>query len=570
MMGQDVTLGGLALMLDGMDVEYPEGFSFRLIGEDATLGQSESVTSVLLSMLTDGSLVSYDRSENRSPSFIVEVTAENDDGLALAKGEAALRAVCKKPAELVWKPPQAGAVAAVFDVVHSDMPLQYSDIDELEQTRGYRLTFNALPFARSQTPTEFEALDSADLDPTIVSVNTADATTGWTSSDTISDVGTALRFTQIAGGASSARINAVLSFAAGTLTDLNFVRIEYRMSDPTLYLAVTTLLDEPIDTDWRRAWIRVTNPALATSLTIEVAKSGAFGAQPAPGDWFEIRDVSASEAAPAIGSRWQLVENITVSGSERTQGSIDIHHPSSDLDDVLVYTRHRDGSPYNPAVAQWITSPAGTPDALAVSGKTYNTASPIVFYIPAESLPPGDYHVIGRIASLDGINPIRVSFQSGIRPGGGGSVIAETGLIETRVTGPEDTWVLRHIGTLTLPSAPVGPDGEVFLVIIGTYSSWLLDSVWLCKTDGNLTIVEGVDRPHLKIVAPSLEAPSGAIWAANDANLTDSYGCAAQCLSREHHDLDPGDNLILTVTTGATDAQVSATAYPRWSNYPSE
>ena len=96
---QDVSLGDVDLMLDGDDVPYEDGFTLRVTGEDASLGASESVTSVLLSMLTNGSLVTRDRDENRQPTLIVEVEAEYDDGLALARGEELLRSVVGKPVE---------------------------------------------------------------------------------------------------------------------------------------------------------------------------------------------------------------------------------------------------------------------------------------------------------------------------------------------------------------------------------------------------------------------------------------------------------------------------------------
>jgi hypothetical protein len=579
---QSVTLGGLPLMVDGEDVESEEGYTFRVVGDDATLGDAEQVVSVLMSMLTDGSIIHLDRDDNRQPSFIVEIECPFDDGLALARGEAALRAVCKRPVELVWGPPQAGALPAVFDVVNSTFDLLYSDLDEGIVVRAYRIGMSALPYARSHEETVFtaEPVPPADGVPALTTINNCDTTAGWSSPvDTVTDVGSAIRVTGDS-GATLLRTVGVLTTAAGAFTAKPYVVFEYRLgpySSMTVRVPdafggfpLTKVISFTQSGGWVQAWWRIPDSVDLDDLTGLVFEQDVSPIPVPAASWFEIRDVSAAASAATVGTNRQLLRNLNIGGTETTQGSIDIVHPTTDLGDVLVYVRHAGEAPYVPSISPYTTGGVSTPGN--VSGLQFSDDT-LTFVIPADAIPPGEYHVVARINREFVAQPMTVTMTAESRLGG--SAVVEGAPIVNQVTAPADTWVLRSLGSITLPPAPIGSSGEVALEIAvtsgGFDASIEWDEVWLCHEDGTLTIVEGVDRPRLSIISPNLDNEgNGAIWASEDADLTVAYSVASKCLARDHHDLEPGDNMLLTVTTGVGGAPASATAYKRFSHFPSD
>jgi hypothetical protein len=584
-----VVLGGLPLMVDGYDYQSVDGYTLSVTGEDATLGSAQAVTSVLLSMLTNGSLVSYDRDDNRAPSLIVEVLAEYDDGVALAKGEAALRAVCHRPTELEWIPPQAGAPTAVFDVVHSTLIPLYSDMDEINQKRAYKIDMQALPYARSVDETVFPAVETGST--AFVTITNADTTAGWSAwltgggdPDVITDVGSAIRVTHAA-TPFSRFVSAELAFAAGTLAAHPYLVFEYRSSHPGTMRAWLTagagenlanvVAEFALDSEWKQVWVRQqVDPGLIDAFKFRLDVGADYG-----GTWFEIRDVSKTAAPPSVGSRKQVFGELTIGGSERTQGSINIKHTTTDLGDVVFYNRTDDGTPYAPPMSPWITENIlyRTAAADCVSGYRWDLVSAggsMEWAVPAAAIPPGDYHVVVRIQRNNGSADIPLELKTesriGVTPTYG------TEIREMKATDMvDDVWKIRQLGTVTLPGVRVGTGGEVLIQLRRTdvaepVASIHVDELWLFKTDGSLTIVEGLEHPSLKIVAPSLDEPSGAIWATEDDTMAESYLCSAQALSRQHHTLEPGTNKFLTVTSGVADATTSATAFKRWGTYPSE
>jgi hypothetical protein len=214
-------------------------------------------------------------------------------------------------------------------------------------------------------------------------------------------------------------------------------------------------------------------------------------------------------------------------------------------------------------------------DAACVSGYKWDlveAGGTLEWVVPAGSVPPGDYHVVIRIGRTNGSHPIPLEVSTSVSMN---SVFYATEERNLRVQGPDETWVIRSLGTFTLPGARVGSSGSVHVSVQRTdlaepVGSIFVDELWLFKADGALTIVEGLLHPILKIVAPSLDEPSGAIWGTDDDTMAESVLCSSLTLSRQHHDLHPGTNMVFTVTTENLDPTVSATAYKRWSSYPAE
>lgn len=599
-MGQSVTLGGLPLMIDGQDAVSVDGYSFRVAGDEANLGNAQSVTSVLLSMLANGSVVSRDRSDNRTQSFVVEVVARENDGLALARGEAALRAVCCKPVELVWQPPQAGAPPAVFDVVNSDLELLYSDVDEMELFRGYKITMSSLPWARSENLTTTPAI--APGTGSTVTINAADNISGWEApydgTSTVTDLGTALRVTASDGNTEpSSYLKAALMMpdvAADAFDAYPFLVVEWRTDnlrpDGEFNLLYTITPSSPgfvgtrpkvaefaIDDDWIRTYFRM-SPGEYTSLTFEAGKFWNYGG----GYNLDVRDVSKTDTPPAVGTRRQLVSRIVARGSEETQGSIDVQHPTTDLGSVVVYTRPQGPEPYTPALSPyWAYGAAWGPDSSLLSGKTFPCdATGPGFSLPAFAVPPGEYALVVRMRNYTDSNMIPLGHHQTIGSVGAGGIVEVTADVPVNVQIPQDVWTIVNLGAINLPNTRVGPNSPVALYItrLSGAQSLAIDEVWIFKMDGSLTIVDpvgdpyaaGMNRQRLRIIAPSLDERSGAIFASDTTDFLQAVSVSRICKSRQHHRLQPGDNMIFAAATGATDVAVSATHYNRWSTFPGE
>jgi hypothetical protein len=173
-----LSLGGLQFVANGQTVVYtdaPSGdtYKFNVLDTDTQWGNAEPVTETLLSMLTDGSQVTYLRDDNREPSLSVLVEASGAAGLAAA--EAALRAVTYKAAELIWQPPSSASAKTVFDVVFSRLDHQMDSLDERWFRRSYKISLQALPHARSATKVLTAAVTTAA--PTVV--DSASSATNW-------------------------------------------------------------------------------------------------------------------------------------------------------------------------------------------------------------------------------------------------------------------------------------------------------------------------------------------------------------------------------------------------------
>jgi hypothetical protein len=579
---QDVTLGGLNLMVAGEDVPYPDGYTLRVTGEDASLGNAQPVVTTLFSMLAAGSIVSRDRDDNRQPTIIIEVVADYDDGLALAKGEAALQAVCDRRVELVWRPPQTGAPVAVFDVVDSKLDLIYSDMDELNLIRGYRLTMTALPYARSQTSVVAEAVIGAD---TIATVNNADTTTGWASvTSAVTDIGTAIRVdprpgdfladARISGFSSSVldtRPYVVVEWRTDLMQPSGTIGMSYQRSSVGYLSTATKMAEFPLEDDWKRTYFRLQYPADTVELMWTVGPF--YGDSSA--HHLDIRDVSATSFLPTIGTGRQQIRLLEVGGSVTTQGSITVEHESSDVGETIIYTLPlAPGELHMPALSAYVTggvTPVADPALMSGKEWTITGGAPFTGQIPVSALPPGEYTLMARIKSAVATT-LFDNYLRAIVVGSPNQMVKQDARDVTVAVTP-NVWTIVNLGIYTLPVAGLGPNDFTSFVISGDIASTdslKLDEAWLFSHEGALTITKNLTWKRFRVNAPSLDYPSGAVWASDNADFLNAWSPADQLVSRQHHNLRPGYNHLYVATTSALDPKVRAEHYNRHNTFPAD
>lgn len=143
---------------------------FDTLAVDATLGNAVPVAEAISSLMTDGGLTTIRSFGNRTAAFLVTITAP-DPG-ALADGEAVLMAALDRVSALAWHVPFGPS--SFFDVVACWSEHQFDDLEEVRQVRRtFRVTFECLPFARSEGSITFTWTGPTELTPLT-------SFTGWT------------------------------------------------------------------------------------------------------------------------------------------------------------------------------------------------------------------------------------------------------------------------------------------------------------------------------------------------------------------------------------------------------
>jgi hypothetical protein len=571
-----VSLGGLLLLDNGDAVESVDGYTLSVMGEDTHYGNPQPVTSTVYSMLRNGSIVTRDRDENREPVLLVEVAAHLNDGNALALGEKALMAVCRRPAELKWTPPQAGASPVVFDVVDSNIDWLFDDMEELHLRRTYRITLSALPHGRGEDEVVVEALEPPPVSPTTVTFDTCDSATGWTTQ------------TGAAASQSGGDVRSALTNVPGQDVLLQLVRTGSVDFTPTKYLIVewysgaaagfmvpgTFTLDggaqkvseQALGDGYTKTYFLM--PGDRTSLTFSV-RTSTFNVP--WNHWFGIRDLKRSDTGPVVATGRQSFRTIEVGGTVTTQGSVAVvsYDETTALGDVAVYTSNGAGGA-QPHLSPWQTLPASrTPNALMVSGGFHDLSVTARWQIPKGQLPDGEYLLFARMMDSGGgaktATFTAYTYMNGVDISAGAAVSQTTNFNLPAGS----VWKFIPLGVLNLPTHPIGSDGQVLIDLIGT-AGVSVDEVWLYDTSGRLTIIESLTASHVNIHAPSLAEPAGAVWAGAASAPEDQYGVAPKCiaLAPGGHDLEPGANNLHVVSTGPPNPSVSARHYERVHSHP--
>ncbi len=576
--GHGISLGGLALVKDGRPVIHPEGFTTEVSSDGTTWGNPAVVVSTLISELSSGDLVEETHVGNREPVLYVRLLADSHD--ELVAGDTALSRVVGPAVPLVWQPPSPDAPPTVIDVLHSRMDHAWDDWDSRNQRRVWIISMSALPDVRSAEKVITPAIPVA----TASVVNDGTSTTGWSSTNgTVTVSGGAVVSTYDGDASSVPGLNGtILKLTAAVDTDPeHYVSVDWLSSVPVYHyffpagssVALPEVRREPSPiSGYTRSFYYVPASSLTsfTFLTIH---------QPAAGSpTLRIAQVEKSASLPISGTAGQLTSTVDPGGNRPALGDVLVQHPTSGLGHAAVYS-YPIGGGYNPALRGWLaSSDTVTPDANAVSGATNPLTGITRYHIPVESVPEGDVHLWARLGLASG-TPGDVNFFWSAWSIMGSTILGDPQAAQTRINFPTlGGWVFAPIARLTLPTTKMGPAGKVYIDLQRDASApqdILLDEAYLFGMDrGRLTVVDcgqgtpavGTVHNRLRVSAPSLDNPNGAIQVATAADWSDAYTPSYAKVKSDQtgHLFDSDGAAVLTVTEYARGAATSFEHHARW------
>lgn len=559
---------------------HDDGYTLSVLGAGATFGQSQAVVRQIVSMLADGDLVSYDRAGNRVAEF--DVLIEGADGTSLQAGEVALRRELYRPNTVTWTPPADFSAPTVFEVVTSEMAPKFDDLDELRTRRVFHVTLTCAPFARSAVPVTVQAL-TVGVTPTIVTINNADTTSGWTAlgvvgsnpsfSNPVTDEGSFVR-TTLTG--EYAGVSLILT-TSQDVTATRYIEVEVSGS-PALGPAVTEgtpgfgfTFDGGVTPYLLPVLTRLLSggrtlyvfDANGYSTLTRLAVSRRYLASPVTST-VEVHDVRRTDTLSVITKR-QTARIVSVLGTERTPASLAIASAdgTTNLGMTVVHTSPEDGSGYSPPLRRWRVSGAASPtaDTSTMSGarEPIAVANPFIAEVPNEAIPEGGYLLAARLrVSSPGMAIINWATETVIDGVGDGYVTDYA-----TVTFPNTGWFFVPVAVLTLPSVR-SYSGKVRVLLSSATAE--LDEGWLFRVDDGcaLTVVHNVVKPRLWLDSPDVSSRVPRIWIGNDAGRADASHPGANLYCHGNHTFTPDATATFVATSGAENPKAALTYYPRW------
>lgn len=578
--GHGLSIDTLALMANGEPVTHPGGFTTEVSADGSTWGNAEVVIEKIISALAEGDVVAETHVGNREVVIFVRLIGQVSGDLP--RGEKALASVVGKPAKVVWQPPDAGEPPTVFWVVHSRMRFEFDDFAELDRNRTYALTLSALPWGRSATKTITPAVTA--VAPTVVDAGSS--TANWTAPGppgaTVSVVSGAVTSTYDPDVLSGAFYGSALRRTAVINTSTSkYIGIDWKSSLPSVHAVVvnqnpysseTEVRRETLTNGYTRSWYRMAD-ALESVTSIELGTI--HPASAAASATLSIDQVLLANALPASGTTRQKVSTIFPDGSVPASGEVRVEHATAGLGQTIVYTYPLSNG-YSPPLRQWkYAGAADTADAAIVSGAYTPLSQDIWFSIPWDAVPAGDTQLWARLYRNTAAT-VRLTWNAYASFPGISNAVGD------QVSGAVDwnfqatTWTLVPIGRFVSPPSQLGPSGHLRVSVGASLDATVaIDEAWLFAMDkGTLTVVNnltgtaalGGAANRLRVSAPSLEEPLGALMAGYRSDWADSHTVLSQNLisDQRDHRFHPDGTGIFTVTSGALDAAVSLEHYAAW------
>ena len=614
-MSASLVLGGVELH-DGFP---PDGWQFKVFGEDLTFGNPQPVEMSIASLMADGAVTVTTRHENREAAFRVSISGQ--DSGALAAGEAALNLELSRRNTLAWTPADGFGPTSVFDVETSSMDWLFDDVAEAEGVRLLRRTFRlrlvCLPFPRSA---EVTLIGGEYVSESLVVDDDCESTAGWSLTDSYgagvgsftvdSSAGnfatgtgsvklvitpnkygggnsvpygqgatyqagvskTGLSITA-AGGYLSFRVrvdspwtlNAANTGSAVEVTTSNAGRFQASAVAASIDSAGFLRFSLPMDA----AWGTVTAlhlPFLSTSYL-----SAPAGSAPAnPVFRFDSIGHSAQSSSP------QGVQTVEIGGSARSEAAITVSGAQG-LGDVLVYTTPADRL-FRPDLRRFNKTGTLTTDAKSINGQAVQLSTQATFEAPATMFTPGAHAILmyARNGAGSGTTISATTITAQLFSGG-----VAVGPVETISKGAQAVADYEYhafsMGVLNLPTTVVGDNSTAvvrFTVNGGsdTYLDELLafplqDSALTWVNCGHGTTSASV-ASHLWIDAPSPTNPNPRILVGTNENRTDARAVVPK--SRGRHLMTPGEMLIYVLTGLSGAPEVMTAYYKRWHSNAAE
>ena len=587
------------LRLNEEGVPASSRFTLEVAAEGASFGSPGAVVEVIESLLRDGDLLWRTSNGNRQVPFQVRVSSTTMAGLA--EGEAALMAREGCTSTLKWTPPTVGAEVApttVFDVLDTTVDFVFSDIMELQYRRTFLVTWTCWPWPRSAAEVVTDALPAPGT--TLTVLDPCDTATDWTNGQW-STIGDAV---DISAGQCSVWPGMDGIWTAIRGADFTVGSTPYLVAEWQPRRLVPLEKQPAVTRDSVLPWFSVNGTRLAP--IADVMTTDGWRRTVWPIGWLyssitELRWDSLTEAPEGWRVRGLWLSNyvhqyptprqqtriVTPRGSVRTQGTIQVSHPSAALGRVLVHT-----SPAavgnNPACMPYlVSSETRVANASNISGySTPVNTQAARFSIPISAIPKGGAHIIARAHyTTAGSRRLVYAAETWLGSAKVGTVTLSGGIT---TSWNANTWYLVALGIETLPPVQAGAQARVVLDVQNATASTTayIDEVWILPVgDGAAyTIVDcGSGSPAtggpsnlLWINAPTLADPQGGIWRGTAEDRSDAVhaGPYAQAWSvgsgGRGHEFTPGGTNVFVVSEGASGVAVSYKHWPRWGHNAAE
>lgn len=570
-------------------------WTYKTLGDGMTFGSAQPLEQTIASLLQDGSLVVTRGHDNREPTFLVKIEAE--DAISLAEGEKALFLECSRPNLLSWTPPDGLGATSVFEVFTSSLEPIFDDVKELLVQRVYRLRLVCHPFTRSVDEVVTPALEDPPVSPTVVVISDGTSAIGWTSPDPglISTAGkilvtghrTSTPPVWLPGGGMDqygGAADATLTMAATDFSVTPYLSLEVTPAAgvqvgswaPAVY-ADGVLLDlvhsVPISGGKRFTYLvedaSVTTLRILQTLTQQVTHGATPGSQPK----ISLDNISRTDLNPGISTTGQSsLRRLTVEGSARTQGSLAVTHETGGLGDVILYTSPVLVDDYQPELMRYHVGGGRTVDADAViTGSQSNLMSASV---PIGVLPPGGYVLVARMMTETfGGEDVDLAWTAETVIGG--EVVATATSDAVRLPLLDHVFANYLLGGLVLPPAAVPGEstGTVDITIPGL-SAQQIDEVWAfwVGDDSALTLVtcgEGTPTPglihnRLWVNSPTILDPRPTVYVGTEDDQSDAFHAGGLAAAWGLHSFTPGPMLVYIANSGEPNPAMELRHFPRW------
>lgn len=575
-------------------------------------GKPVPVARVAESMFRDGADESVDRYDNRDQQVIVGI--RGSDSQVRAEAETALALECQKRRnELAWTPEDGYGATTVFEVLWADLEFDESgdwDLAELRQCEAvYIVTFRVRPFGMSESEVVDEAL-TAGASPVTYTVSDGSSATGWSSPDgSVSASGGVLRPPTVwlsRVGDPIGQRDTYRALMSSALSSVDFSATPYVSMDvtrgtpssgtPTAVLSGSMLVDgvqlslissQSLSAITSRYTYRCDDPS-ATSITVAATTavySVGKSSIPKPSQSLVFDNIVASNQPPGASSTGrETLRVLTIRGSARTEGRLQVMHETDTLGDVAIYSRPGLGVGGTPDMKRWrVSGGTMTPNTSTASGSfetlTVGEGTATVFHVPADSLPRGGYLAYARVGSASGTISRSVSLSAatlvGSTPYGKQTITSDVRSLVTSIP----SWTLVPIGELVLPPTDV-PDGStanVELKLWASGSDTQFDELLLFYAgEGSaLTIVRagnnnsgpvlGSAHNRLFLDTPTLDRPEHAIWVGTTADRSDAFFAGELTDGWGVHPLEAGEAMFFVFNGGkATNPGLTVAHRPHW------
>lgn len=560
--------------------DYPYSLEF---GYD--LGSPQAVYAELASMLADGSIVSSPSSENREVQ--ISILVEGPDLLSIAEACLPLEVEALRQRNRLTLDPGDGIGAPI--VVDTFRAQVDKDPDPRLMEAGLRryvLTIPAAPFVRSTQPTvtEFDAVPA----PSTTLVNDATSLSGW-SGQAQDSLGAWSPRTPLLGadsvsvtnsgfGPQGVRLELTQTFAVPA--DRRYLRAPLAWSSAGRELRATIGgVDQVVPLvgtgpgDGSMGYSVWLLPVGTVTRLLWESRSGG-------GEGIGFVQVGRTELAstPAFPTttRRQRLMTAEVGGSARAPVSLRVTRPSGSgpLGSVMLYADPTSARTYTPDTRRFRTSTSGrTANGTTISGYyeplTW-TDSPYSYLceLPA-SMYDGTYTLIARVGRVVS-GTIDEVLLNVTRDGVSSDYITKT-LPMPGGTSSEPSWRWVVIGSLDLPprkAAPYSPESFTLSVSArdvntDTDPAVVIDDLFLCHHDADLTLLEMQAEQALWINEPSPAEPFGSIWVSPDGDLANAYAPSA-LVAQGRMRVQPPTTSLFVAASGVDDAKVTATFYEHY------